>query len=136
MNIDVHVDELAQIIFLDNPKRTRYFLTFDDVDNIKDLFFFMLDLLCKGLVLLHGNGGDKINIHHLDKKMFDEVSDLLTCAGIRAKLEVSSMDEPTTSTETNMNDIMRMNPNSSLDDFKFQMRHDRTQYEISFELMR
>ena len=85
---DVGTEELARFIFLLNsPGKAFSIASLEGVRSSRDLFTFLLDLLCRGIALLHGErNGSAFDLRVLSREAFDSVAARLACGGIVAHL--------------------------------------------------
>lgn len=67
MNVQVGIDDFPKFMFLDNINDAKISIQLGDsnVKTAKDLFFFFVDLLIKGIVLLFGGGEKSVLIDDL-----------------------------------------------------------------------
>ena len=134
--LDVHADDLTRLVFIENHRNKTYALCLGGVETSKDLFFFMLDLLCKGLVFLYGNGEPAIDLAEVTTEQFQNVGQKLACAGIIVHLKTEMIvpvnresnnndndtnNEPKFETRINMPQLLSMPANSPLESFVLEI---------------
>ena len=134
--MDIHVDDLATYVFLKNPIGRTFSLSLDGLETTKDLFFFMLDLFCKGLVLLYGKDSKTVDLTTIDNDKFLAVSSALFCAGIITHLEMVPDFEEGDQAKVNMPQLMEMDDNDELNKFVFKVKFNNVQHELSFAIAR
>ena len=151
MNVDMHIDDLAMFMFLKNKNNAIIELSLGGIESNKDLFFFCLDLLCKGLVLLFGNDR-KVELDSLTPEAFDDVKKKMSLAGINVQLHIEQIYSPQTSTLTtdddgpsdlvddfrnaiNLNELNMDVDCKQLEDYVFRMKMDKIIYNIAFNLV-
>lgn len=149
-HIEINIDELADFLFIKNETNVIVELSLGGIEDNKDLFFFCLDLFCKGLVYLFGNDRS-INIQSVTLDQFDAVKKKLENAGIRATLEIQQTipceivhddieippDLPSSVLYPKVNvDELQLLPNTfPLKDYIFEIHLKETLvYKISFDL--
>lgn len=136
-HVDMHVDDLATFMFLKNKNNAIVELSLGGIENNKDLFFFCLDLLCKGLVLLYGENG-RVDVEILTLDSFKLIEKKMALAGIHVKLHIESIAiDPTEEcvNAINLDDINLQSDNELLTDYVFKMKMDSIIYNIAFELV-
>ena len=136
--VDIHIDELANFVFVKNAPGQNFTLSLEGIETTKDLFFFVLDLFCKGLVAMYGQDGASVDLTTIDAAKFEAVAVRLACAGIKVHLVRMPLldDDLNLSPQINMPQLVAMPENAPLDSFVFKLRMSDTQYELSFKLMR
>lgn len=90
--VDMDINDLARFLFKENTNNVTIELSLGGIDDNKDLFFFCLDLFCKGLVTLYGNGSNSVSIETITEEQFKYLQTKLLCAGIKANLGVYPLD--------------------------------------------
>lgn len=154
LNVDMHIDNLAHFMFIRNINNALVELSLGGIENNKDLFYFCLDLFCKGLVLLFGKDG-KVSIDSLILDDFIQVKRKMALAGIDVKLDIYKIpkdsddnesnnvapalvnappDVPEARNAINIPEIESIHDNLELKEFVFRLKMDRVIYNISFEL--
>lgn len=146
--MDLHVDDLAPFVFVQNPPGRRFSLCLEGIESGKDLFFFVLDLFCKGLVLLYGQGGRAVDLTSLDAGMFARAAGCMACGGITVRLasepeEGSGAEVPPRAglspsdvlgAHINVTQLASMPDNAALEDYVFRIRVGPVIHCISFLL--
>lgn len=128
---------LVEYVFR-NEKNTKIYLNLpfgeEGIRNDHDLFLFFVDLLCKGLVLLYGNGGQRVLIDNLSFENIDYVKSKLKNAGVILNIQTkevigdkSIVVKPAIVSEGNTN---------TLKDYVLRIVTNGLEYNISFELLR
>lgn len=148
--VDMHVDDLAEFLFLKNVNNVSVELSLGGIENNKDLFFFCLDLFCKGLVFLYGEGTKSVTIDKLTEKQFQYIQNKMLCAGIHVNLVVFPLDieldvvdtEASTSQISqqnkcvlNVDELTRAPDSMPIKDYEFKLFNNDMMYVISFELI-
>lgn len=153
----LEIDELAQFLFQTNTCNAIIELRLGGIEDNKDLFYFCLDLFCKGLVLLFGND-NRIIVNNISLEQFQKVKTKMANAGINVCLtvennnsllehhETDNTNVPNTNMPSdllasalypklNMDHIETLPNNLNLTDYKFEINlSETTTYIISFEL--
>jgi hypothetical protein len=151
MSLEIEVEQLARFLFKDNVHDTTIELSLGGIEDNKDLFYFCLDLFCKGLVFNYGTG-NKLVVNNITKEQFETIKTKMANAGINAHLDVIVKDKPEgmgTDTNGSVDDLpesalypnvniekLELMPNSlDLTDYKFEINLNPTlSYVISFNL--
>ena len=138
-DVEVHIDELASFVFLRNVNNAILDLSLGGIENNKDFFFFCLDLFCKGLVLMVGNG-ISVTLEDLTMDDFVKIKTKMLCAGIEPLLEifpsdVANCEELTVKNKLNLDEILLMDDNTPLHGFLFRISNQTSTFVISFKLI-
>lgn len=151
--MDVHVDNLAEFLFVKNVHNLCVDMSFEgeEMKTSKDLFYFFLDLFCKGLVLTFGDGTNTVDVPSLTEEQFAIINKKMQNAGIEVKLvvhqtsndEAQEPDDITSSQHTsspasvNFPEIMNMPDNLPLNEYSFRIILPTVgvMYVITFDLI-
>lgn len=150
--IEVEVDDLAMFMFRNNSHDVIVELSLGGIEDNKDLFYFCLDLFCKGLVLMYGED-NKLIINNIQIEQFGFVKKKMENAGICVNLDIVSeavdADADTKGSDdfpkdlpkdslyprVNMDSIESLPHNMPLHDYKFEIHLTPClTYSISFEV--
>lgn len=137
LEVEVSVDHLAEFIFTKNVNNAIIDLSLEGLQNAKDFFFFCLDLFCKGLVYMFGNGSI-VHVQDISQENFTQLRNKLKLAGIDAILEITPPDIDVRPGElrTNINELNTYSPDdASLDQYKFILKSCDFTYIIHFQLV-
>lgn len=139
--VTMDVNDLADFVFKQNQSNKHVNLTINGIDTTKDLFCFCLDMLCKGLVLLHGQD-NRVAINSLSMEQFAEVQNKMRCLGIDCTLAVFKADTPAetlldlwTQNFLNVQKVRMSDDNARLEDYRFDLQTSDTIYKITFKLL-
>lgn len=124
--------EFAEHMFVRNRDDRRIGLNLQGIENNKDLFMFMIDLFCKGLILCYGDG-KSVDFDSLSIDKFDYIKKKMANAGIVIKLDIlqNEIELPTT---LNNVDLERAPENDPLETYHFDISHGYTTYRVQFAL--
>lgn len=138
--LEISIDYLADLMFRNNPNDIRLALAIPELENTKDLFFFLLDLFCKGLVLLFGEVENRTMRVHLETLSVDQlnlVKKKMANAGVRLHLELKPNTRNLPSGSTNLKMLMDATQNQDpLESYSTFFTSADYEYHISFELIR
>jgi hypothetical protein len=136
LDVEMEIEDLAEFMFIKNTHNVPLQLTMGGLENNKDVYYFCLDLFCKGLVLLFSKDGQSVSIEELSFNDFDIVRAKMACAGIRVSLDVipSSNEHIQNKPITNLQDISIEDDNRNLEEYKFILNTLPYQYIVSFAL--
>ena len=134
--VEVPLENLAEFIFVKNTNNATIDLSLEGLENGKDFFFFCLDLFCKGLITMFGNGLPQVNIQDLSPEQFHEFRSKFKLAGIDTLLEILPPDTDIGKEELYINtkELYEMDDNLNLKDYKFILKSHESTYVIHFEL--
>ena len=143
LDVELDVKDLVEFIFQRNINNAILELSLGGIENTKDLFFFILDLFCKGLVLMYGNGENRVELQSLTQEQFAYMREKLECAGITPILEFLPNPDPSYDEDdqairyVNMNlaDLQNEDDNKSLNEYVFQVYTPEAIYKLHFDLI-
>lgn len=154
--MEMHVSDLAEFMFIKNVNNALIELELGGIQDNKDFFFFLIDLFCKGLVLLFGKD-NKVNIDELTMEDFAKIKEKMGVAGINVTLNIvpdkpdEDMNDIEIETEDkmedapddiipqktylNIKDLEMEDNNKRLNEYIFKMKMSNLIYNISFDLI-
>lgn len=138
LNVDMHINDLARFIFIENINDVAVAMSLNGIDDTKDLFYFCLDLFCKGLVMMFGND-NRVNVHELTYTDFEKIQKKMKNAGVIVKLAVFEdiqLDDNNDAHNAFINlEYINSLPNDlQLSDYNFIMKTDNSVFTISFDI--
>ncbi len=130
--VDMEVDDFATFLFKRNINNAIVELSLGGVENNKDLFLFLVDLVCKGLVLLFGEE-NRVELDNVTSDDFNMIRKKLSCAGINVDLmvEINDGDIP----GINLYEIENIAEDTPLEQFKFKITSISYVYTLRFKLV-
>lgn len=134
LHVDAMFDDFVQFMFLKNHNDVKICLELEGVDTVQDLFAFCLDILYKGLVIIAGNGVDRVDLDSVTREQFDRVCDRMLLAGIQVHLCTYGDQLPHDNTGVMF--IENKDGRGDLIDHVAQIRTQRNLFFISFSLQR
>lgn len=134
-NVDMHINDLASVVFKYNVNDLSLMLSLHGLENHKDLFYFCVDLFCKGLVMMYGNG-NSVEIATITQEQFEFLRKKMRNAGIDVKLEV----HPDTSNDSNIASlnfaaIESLPDDLDVSDYSFELRTSNLVYNVNFHMI-
>jgi hypothetical protein len=158
LEVDMHVNDLADFMFTKNVNNALIDLSLGGIENNKDLFFFCLDLFCKGLVILHGTD-NKVDLDSITMEQFGDIKNKMELAGIQVNLELQSLPEnenttisliddadgtdetgepsdiPAITNSVNLTEIDQEYDHKQLNEYVFRLKMDKFIFFITFNLI-
>lgn len=143
-DVELQVDELAEFMFVRNENNVVLDLSLGGIENNKDLFFFILDMFCKGLVLMFGDGGNSVDIDAITYDNYLQIKEKMMCAGINVNLSYYPSDiefDDGTTVEMskrailNLDEINDAPDNKPLEEYVFKILTIKNQFIVSFNLI-
>ena len=143
LNIDV--SEVAKYIFKINTDK-EIILNVKSIKTSRDLFFFLFDIFCKGIIILYGEN-NKMKLNDLQPYQFDEIKDKLKYAHIKLNMEMFDKDtailldllseqiDEKNIIQKSIDDIMLMGDNEELDKYIFNLYMNETLFCINFNII-
>lgn len=159
---NVNYEELIKHIY-ENNKRKRIVIQTESINTTKDLFYFCLDLFCKGLLYLFGDENNRVRIDTMTLSQIQEVIDKLGYTGIMTIIHVEntsnfmkikdehgytvddlsltqnndvSITSPSQFVQGSLNNIKNQPDNQDLGLYKFHLVNKDMIYIIHFEIKR
>lgn len=146
-NVELEVEHLAEFMFVKNINNCKLELSLGGVENNKDLFFFLLDLFCKGLVLTFGKGSNTLDLDSLTYDQFNVIKKKMECAGIATHLNVIPVpqeqeqdqeqdedDAKINFTNLNVQELSMDSDSKPLHEYVFKVKTPTISYSLYFEL--
>ena len=130
--VDMEVDDFAKFVFLRNVNDAVIELSLGGVESNKDLFCFLVDLLCKGLVLVFGSN-NRVELESMNLCDFELIERKLACAGIKVHLTVLENSDGDIA-GINMHELNDIPDDSPLPDFTLKLTSSTYIYHIRFTL--
>jgi hypothetical protein len=140
-DIELEIDELANFMFKRNENNVVLELSLGGIENNKDLFYFVLDLFCKGLVLMFGNETNSVDVDTITYDNFLTIKEKMLCAGIQVNMENYPNDIPLNDENIsqrvviNTDEINEASDDKELNEYVFKLYSLKNQYIISFSLV-
>lgn len=137
--VDMKIDHLAEFMFTRNTNNAQLQLSLGGIENNKDLFFFCLDIFCKGLVLMFGKGSNSVNVEDITMDNFAAIREKMLCAGIDVKLTTYPADiddeHPVQKPAINLDEINQTDNDIPLHEYEFKLTNATMIYVISFKIV-
>jgi hypothetical protein len=134
-DLNMHINDLADFIFIKNVNDSIIQLSLNGVEDMKDLFYFCLDLFCKGLVILFGQD-NKVEVENITLEQFMLLRKKMANAGININLNIYEDIEGEENEEKkvalNLEKIEELPNNLNIEDYDFILRSCNMVYKINF----
>lgn len=145
LNVEMHINDLADFMFVKNVNDAIIGLQMDGIEDNKDLFYFCLDLFCKGLVLMYGNG-NSVNVDEISMEQFTSIQKKMKNAGILVHLSVfEDIDDNDNSSDSDNGDHDKASVNIDhieslpntlpINEYMFVLRNGTHVYRVTFDLV-
>lgn len=131
LQAQMSLDQAIEFLFLKNTHKAQVFLNLSQLQGVYDLFLFCVDVLCKGLIALYGNGNTMLNLHEVTPDRLDNVKQKMICAGIQLHVEFIHLDRPL---ETRVPYIVAPPDCQILEDYKLVMIIGNNKITVWFSL--
>lgn len=135
LRVEMSVDDLSRFVYTENVNNKPIHLDLHGIEDVKDLFCFCIDLLCKGLVYkcMKPNIAS-IDLDSVTQDEFATVSYKLSRTGIMINLVVKPNQglRPGVSLGENFG---QRNPSMRLEDHTFTIVTVLNQYIVKFSLV-
>lgn len=129
LNVEVELQDLAELIFIKNVNNARIYIDLSCFTTTKELFFFLVHLLCKGLVVMYGTN-NRIEIDDVSFEQYSHISNKLRCIGVNCILAQEQVTNTKLSCTTFCNTHCQ-----NLKDMYVSILSQTNQYKISFQLI-
>lgn len=134
-HVSIKIDDLAELIFMKNKTNTKIELQLGGIRNNKDLFCFIVDLLCKGLVYMYANGGNQVILDNLTMQEFSLIALRMAAAGIKITLHVDNNNHNVAPCVFMGDDFDSLPENQPLEEYQFKIVTPIRMYTMMFELI-
>lgn len=142
--MNIPADFVPIVLFKHNPNNVPVSIVYPTLSCSKELFFFLLDILCKGLVYLYGKSdvSERTCSTYLDDLTKDQILEIalkLQCAGISLNVDFSEpviQEGADANASSNMQAILAMDDNLPIDKYKLTLNSKESTYTLSFSLDR
>ncbi len=130
------MEELVDFMFIKNKTNTIA-MSLPELDTTKDLFYFLLDLFCKGLVVLFGKE-NRVIIQNLTENDFEIIQNKMLYAGIEVYLSIYDHSDVSFSNKSpiNLTNIENLPEYLDLNEYSFKMLIEDKIYKVYFNLKR
>lgn len=140
-NMEISVDYLADLMFRKNVHDRQMGLMLPELKDAKDLFLFLVDLFCKGIVLLYGHVANgthmRVEIDQLTQEQLAVIKQKMSNAGVQCHVELLPRDPAKPVGSTNLRDVLHHMSNTlDLSAYKMCIVSTLYEYQIGFTLMR
>lgn len=158
---DVNYKELIEYVYEKNNGK-RIVIQADSINTAKELFYFCLDLFCKGLLFLFGDEHNSVRIDTITLPQIQKVIDKLGYTGIMTIIHIEqtsdfmnnkehhgygdhlsltqqnsvSFTSPSQFVQGSLNNIEKKPENQDLSSYKFHLVNKDLIYIIHFEIKR
>lgn len=146
--VNINVNELANYIFKINTEK-ELFININCLKTKKELFFFLFDIFCKGIILMYGEN-NRMKLNNLELHQFEEIKQKLKYAHIHLNLIIYDKDTaqlldllPASEDDirekniiqSSIDKIVAMNDNDNLTDYIFHLYMNDTLFCINFDIL-
>jgi len=132
--VDMDVSDFADFMFKRNVNDSIIELTLGGVENTKDLFCFLVDLLCKGLVLMFGHE-NRVEVDSLTQDDFLLVKKKMALAGVEVILSLNP-NVPKIPCSVNVGQIDSFPDDAPLETYPFVVVGSDYIHTVHFKLMK
>lgn len=124
----------SEYMFIKNTYNRPIQLNLQGIENNKDLFLFLIDLFCKGLVICYGTN-NSVNFDDLDLPKFQHIKSKMANAGIIIDMEItnSPIEIPTS---INSEELEAEEDHKELKEYTFKIFKGLHIYNIKFCITR
>jgi hypothetical protein len=151
-HVELDVNNFSEFLFQKNHNDAQVYIELDGIEDTKDMFFFCLDLFCKGLVQLFGKDS-RVNLDDLTIENFNVIKKKLKNAGILVNLNIyvpNTSSEDTQDTppvedslpenqvvppSINIDHIQTLPNDLKLNEYVFNINTPTIVYSVYFELI-
>lgn len=144
----IDVQDLANFIFIKNTNNNNIVIELSSITNNKELFFFLFDLLCKGIILVYGKDeSNKVCLNHLTIDQFEYIKKKFKNAHIHLQIVIYDIKTAImldlleeNYAEKNIiresvDSLQSMDVDKALSDYVFNLIIDDNLFCINFEII-
>ena len=139
MNIqEVEIDNITTLAnFIIENKGNQIVVESSDFKNIRDLFFFCVEITTKILSIKYGNERGVVNIDELSQEEIKLVQSYLLNAAIEMELDIAEVDynEEYSSIIYNIPKDDLQNSNIELDEYSVSIKKRNREYKIKYRIV-
>ncbi len=139
MNIqEVEIDNITTLAnFIIENKGNQIVVESSDFKNIRDLFFFCVEITTKILSIKYGNERGVVNIDELSQEEIKLVQSYLLNAAIEMELDITEVDynEEYSSIIYNIPKDDLQNSNIELDEYSVSIKKRNREYKIKYRIV-
>jgi hypothetical protein len=131
------MEQFAKYVFVDmTPDQTVNMQVSNEIETTKDLFFFLVHLLVKGLMILFGENHSNLKLSMISFEQFEVVKSRMALMGIKCVLDVNEIDVPLTTEQVVelLKTLYEMPDDLDLDQYKLIMVSKDQLITLHFEL--
>lgn len=131
----MNAEELARLVFdrgVGDGESISLVMPF--LDGPKQLFFAILDLFMRGVVMISGVGSGAVALHEITEECYGEVSSRMLAIGIRCSKVVRDAGDD--AAWTNMGDLLSEPCKGSLDRYRVLAVSRGKEYSLGFTVER
>lgn len=133
--VDMHVNDLADFIFKKNVNDSIIQLALNGLEDVKDLFYFCLDLFCKGLVIMFGID-NKVEVDNISLDQFMLLKKKMANAGVNINLNVyEDIEGDDDKVALNIEKIEELPNDLNIEEYDFILRSGNMVYKVNFSLI-
>ncbi|AUF82315.1 hypothetical protein TetV_223 [Tetraselmis virus 1] len=125
---------LAQILFVDIPDTAKIDLCMPELKTTKELFFVLLDLFIKGLMIMCNKTQGSLPLHEITEDQFNRVSNRMRLAGIECKKNYIT-DSSIKTASVNIPDLHKLPDNLPLHHYVIEAKSLGIHHKIWFNLV-
>jgi hypothetical protein len=135
--MNVKCDYLPILLFKHNINNAKIDITIPELRNAKELFLFLLDLLCKGLVYMFGaieHGKSSVLLDDITMEQLEFAKQKMKCGGVL--LNVKTIPNQTNlPCATNMGKLLEQSDDSPLSSYSLDIVTKSFIFIVSFDLV-
>jgi len=139
MQVEASLQDLVNFMFVENKHNSKIYLNLpsgeDGIRDNHDLFVFLLDLLCKGLVTLYSDTDKKVALDSLTTEQLTYITKKMMNAGIKLLVSTRELIDIPGHT-TPIRPGIYKDSGDNLTDYSMRIVSKNLEYTIQFELVR
>jgi hypothetical protein len=131
------MDQFAKYVFVDmTPDQTINMQVSNEIETTKDLFFFLVHLLVKGLMILFGESHSNLKLSMISFEQFEIVKSRMALMGIKCVLDIVQLETPLTTEQVIelLKTLYEMPEDLELEKYKLVMVSKDQLMSLNFEL--
>ena len=132
--MDTDIANLIAIVFGRSPPPHPVVVRFPDVGTTKELFYMLVDILCKGVVSLFGGANNVVDLKELTFEQFDEVRARMGCMGVGVHINTGQLETPRSGVD--MTQVRGMPEMGSIEDYVCSINVIDSRHNIHFSITR
>lgn len=133
--VDINIDELIEKVITNPPSAPRtYNLQFEDIQDVKGIFEFCMEVFTKLSKHKYGNSLGKVDISKWTSSTLDTINEYFKSLGFVFSVNILDHNDPSISIFNSMRyDVIKITPYTKLSSIIYMLKTNEKTYVINFD---